>query len=210
MLFDRMGVDTNEVVDGMNTKWNALGFRPGLVGGHCIGVDPYYIAYEAEMLGYHSQIVTAGRRINNGVGDFIGNCVLKKISLSGKVVRDARVAILGITFKEDCPDIRNTKVLDIARRLREFGIHPQFSDPVADPEEAKEVYGIELQPFAALLNLDCVIFAVSHQQYRSMTMQDVDRLFDQKLPKNERILADVKGIFQIREVSAMGYTYWRL
>lgn len=210
MMFDRMGVDTNEVVDGMNTKWNALGFRPGLVGGHCIGVDPYYIAYEAEVLGYHSQIVTAGRRINNQVGSFIGDCILKKLAFAGKVFRDARVVILGVTFKENCPDIRNTKVMDIARRLMEFGIHPKFSDPVADPEETRKTYGIDLQPLSDLRDLDCVVVAVSHQQYCSMTMQDINALFDQKLPACNRILADVKGIFQIKDVSEMGYSYWRL
>ena len=144
VVFDRMGIDTNEVVDGMNTKWNALGFRPGLVGGHCIGVDPYYFTYEAERLGYHSRIILAGRQINDGMGAFVADAAIREMTLCGKTVRGAKVAVLGLTFKENCPDIRNSRVADILKRLSEFGVTPFVSDPYAEAEEAKAVYGVEL------------------------------------------------------------------
>lgn len=131
MVFDRMGIDTNEVVDGMNTKWNSLGFRPGLVGGHCIGVDPYYFTYEAEKLGYHSQIISSGRKVNDGMGEFIADATIKQMVLAGKVVRKANVIILGLTFKENCPDIRNSKVEDIINRLIEYGVKSNVVDPWA-------------------------------------------------------------------------------
>ena len=144
MVFDRMGIDTNEVVDAMNTKWNALGFRPGLVGGHCIGVDPYYFTYEAERLGYHSQIVLSGRKVNDGMGEFVADAAIKKMILAGKAVRDAKVVIMGITFKENCPDTRNSKVEDIIKRLAEYGISPIVVDPQADKTDAKHEYGVDL------------------------------------------------------------------
>lgn len=144
MVFDRMGIDTNEVVDGMNTKWNALGFRPGLVGGHCIGVDPYYFTYEAEKLGYHSQIVLSGRKVNDGMGEFVADAAIKQMILAGKVVRDAKVVILGLTFKENCPDTRNSKVADIIDRLKEFGVKPIVVDPWASERDASIDYGVEL------------------------------------------------------------------
>src|SRR5690606_31124751 len=144
MVFDRMGIDTKDVVEAMNTKWNALKFYPGLVGGHCIGVDPYYFVYEAERLGYHSQIVLSGRKINDGMGEFVADAIIKKIILANKVVKQSKVVIFGITFKENCPDTRNSKVADIITRLNEFGIDPVIVDPNADPDDAKREYGVDL------------------------------------------------------------------
>lgn len=210
MVFDRMGIDTNEVINGMNTKWNALKFRPGLVGGHCIGVDPYYITYEAERLGYHSQIVMAGRRINDDMGQFIGKRIIQLLSLTDKKVRKARVAIMGVTFKEDCPDIRNTKVLDISNTLKEVGIQPVFTDPVADPEETCRVYGIELKPLDQIHDMDCLIIAVAHRQYREITLDELNKMFMPDLPMKERVLIDVKAIYPVSELKAGGFCYWRL
>lgn len=210
MVFDRMGIDTNEVIDGMNTKWNALKFRPGLVGGHCIGVDPYYIAYEAERLGYHSQIVMAGRRINDDMGQFIGKRIVQLLSLTDKKVREARVAIMGVTFKEDCPDIRNTKVTDISNTLKEFGIQPVFTDPLADPEDTRRTYGIELKPLDQIHDMDCLIIAVAHRQYREITLDELNKMFMPDLPMKERVLIDVKAIYPVSELKAGGFCYWRL
>jgi UDP-N-acetyl-D-galactosamine dehydrogenase len=154
MAFDKMGIDTNEVVDAMNTKWNALGFRPGLVGGHCIGVDPYYFVYEAEKLGYHSEIIASGRRINDGMGTFVADAAIKQMILAGKTVKHAKVYILGLTFKENCPDIRNSKVVDIIRRLREYGVEPLVVDPWADEKDARREYGMELTKLEDVKNAD--------------------------------------------------------
>ncbi|MBR1709153.1 MAG: nucleotide sugar dehydrogenase, partial [Clostridia bacterium] len=177
MVFDRMGIDTNEVVDGMNTKWNALGFRPGLVGGHCIGVDPYYFTYEAEKLGYHSQIVLAGRKVNDGMGQFVADAAIKQMILAGKTVRDAKVLILGITFKENCPDTRNSKVEDIIDRLNEFGIDPIVVDPYASEEDAMREYRVHLQSLDSVSDVDCVIVAVAHDTFKALTLDKIDALF---------------------------------
>ena len=163
MVFDRMGIDTNEVVDGMNTKWNALGFRPGLVGGHCIGVDPYYFTYEAEKLGYHSQIILAGRKVNDGMGGFVADAAIKQMILAGKTPKTAKVVILGLTFKENCPDTRNSKVADIIKRLGEYGIKPVVVDPWANARDAEREYGVELRGMEDAKGADCVILAVAHQ-----------------------------------------------
>ena len=209
MVFDRMGIDTNEVVDGMNTKWNALGFRPGLVGGHCIGVDPYYFVYEAEKLGYHSQIVLAGRKINDGMGDFVADAAIKQMILAGKTVKGAKAAILGLTFKENCPDTRNSKVEDIIHHLQAYGVETLVVDPWADEREAEKEYGIKLQRLDDLRDADCVILAVAHAQFVQMGLSQIDRLFR---PGNndEKVLIDVKGILNTREVQQSGYRYWRL
>ena len=161
MVFDRMGIDTREVIDGMKTKWNALNFYPGLVGGHCIGVDPYYFTYEAEKLGYHSQIILSGRKVNDGMGAFVADAAIKQLILAGKVVRDAKIAILGLTFKEDCPDTRNSKVIDIVKRLEEYGIQPVIVDPQADAAEAEREYGVVLTAMEDVHDADCVILAVA-------------------------------------------------
>ncbi|WP_318506973.1 nucleotide sugar dehydrogenase [Bacillus sp. T3] len=209
MVFDRMGIDTQEVVDAMNTKWNALRFTPGLVGGHCIGVDPYYFLYEAEKLGYHSQIILSGRKINDGMGSFVGDAIIKKLVLANKVVKQAKVVILGITFKENCPDTRNSKVEDIIKRLREYEIDPIVVDPYANPSDAKSEYGVELVPFDMVNNADCVVFAVAHDMFKGITMNQIDTLFG-SLPNEEKLIVDVKSILDKDEIEKSGYSYWRL
>lgn len=210
MVFDRMGIDTNEVVDGMNTKWNALGFRPGLVGGHCIGVDPYYFVYEAENLGYHSQIISAGRKINDSMGEFVADAAIKQLICAGKVVRDAKVVILGLTFKENCPDIRNTKVIDIVHRLKQFDIKPIVVDPWADKKETEREYGIELTDFEDIKDADCIMFAVSHGCFKDITSEKLDSLYADTKDNSEKILIDVKGIWNPEDIEKLGYRYWRL
>lgn len=210
MVFDRMGIDTNEVVDGMNTKWNALGFRPGLVGGHCIGVDPYYFTYEAEKLGYHSQIILAGRKVNDGMGAFVADATIKQIILAGKAPKNSKIAILGLTFKENCPDTRNSKVEDIVKRLEEYGINPIIVDPWAKKEDARREYGIEITDLKDVNNVDCIILAVAHNEFRELSWEQLDKLYKNELKNNEKILIDVKGIKSIKEVKKIGYKYWRL
>ncbi|MBQ2884776.1 MAG: nucleotide sugar dehydrogenase [Alphaproteobacteria bacterium] len=210
MVFDRMGIDTNEVVDGMNTKWNALGFRPGLVGGHCIGVDPYYFTYEAEKLGYHSQIILSGRKVNDGMGEFIADATIKQMILAGQKVRDAKVVILGLTFKENCPDIRNSKVEDIINRLREFGVEPVVVDPWADKKEAMCEYSVTLTSLEQVNDADCVILAVAHNAFKDLSWQQISKLYKGEVPNNERVLIDVKGIKDRNEALNQGYRFWRL
>lgn len=209
MVFDRMGIDTNEVVDGMNTKWNALGFRPGLVGGHCIGVDPYYFTYEAEKLGYHSQIILAGRKVNDGMGEFIADAAIKQMILAGMAVRDAKVAVLGLTFKENCPDIRNSKVIDVINRLKQFGVSPFVVDPWASKEETWKEYGISLLAQEEVHDVDCVILAVAHNEFRTLGISGIGKLFRSGDP-NECVLVDVKGILDRESVNQSGYRSWRL
>ncbi|NOU89000.1 nucleotide sugar dehydrogenase [Paenibacillus sp. LMG 31460] len=209
MVFDRMGIDTNEVIEAMNTKWNALGFRPGLVGGHCIGVDPYYFVYQAENLGYHSQIILSGRKVNDGMGTFIADAIIKKLILANKVVRKARVVILGITFKENCPDTRNSKVEDIIIRLKEYGINPIVVDPLASAADAKHEYGVNLTDMSEIKNADCLVFAVAHNEFKEMKWEKIDSLYSTG-DNFEKVLIDVKGLFNKSELEAMGYSYWRL
>lgn len=210
MVFDRMGIDTNEVVDGMNTKWNALGFRPGLVGGHCIGVDPYYFTYEAEKLGYHSQIILSGRKVNDGMGAFIADATIKQLIISGKAPKDSKVVILGLTFKENCPDIRNSKVEDIIKRLKEYDIKPIVVDHWANQEEAKKEYNVDLTPIEEINGVDCIIMAVGHNEFKEMSWDQLDKLYNQQLQMNERIFIDVKGLKDREELENQGYKYWRL
>ena len=209
MVFDRMGIDTNEVVDGMNTKWNALGFRPGLVGGHCIGVDPYYFVYEAEKLGYHSQIILAGRKVNDGMGAFVADAAIKEMVLAGKSPKNAKVAIFGLTFKENCPDTRNSKVEDIIIRLREYGIDPIVVDPWASERDAMHEYGVTLTPMEEIRDLDCLILAVAHREFREMAIADYLKLF-RDMPNEGKILVDVKGILPREEMKKTGIRCWRL
>lgn len=209
MVFDRMGIDTKSVVEAMNTKWNALKFYPGLVGGHCIGVDPYYFVYEAEKLGYHSQIILSGRKINDGMGKFVADAVIKKLVLTNKVVKQAKVVILGFTFKENCPDTRNTKVIDIIENLREYGINPIVVDPQADPFEASREYSINLAKIEDVHNVDCIILAVAHDIFKQMSFNELDSLFGDFENKN-KVLIDVKSIFQEEDIEKIGYSYWRL
>lgn len=209
MVFDRMGIDTQEVVEAMNTKWNALKFYPGLVGGHCIGVDPYYFIYEAEKLGYHSQIILSGRKINDGMGAFVADAIIKKLILANKVVKKAKVVILGITFKENCPDTRNSKVDDIIKRLNEFEIEPIVVDPYADARDAKHEYGVDLVPLDMINDADCLVFAVAHDMFRDMRMDKIERLFG-RFPNKEKVIIDVKSILDKDEILKSGYSYWRL
>lgn len=209
MVFDRMGIDTNEVVDGMNTKWNALGFRPGLVGGHCIGVDPYYFTYEAEKLGYHSQIILSGRKVNDDMGKFVADAAVKQMILAEKSPKKARVVILGLTFKENCPDTRNSKVADIIERLKEYEIEPIVADPWADKAEAVREYGVELTDFDEIKDADCIIVAVAHDEFKKLTLSDIEKLY-KDMPQNERVIIDVKGLYQPKELKASGMRFWRL
>ena len=207
MVFDRMGIDTSEVVDGMNTKWNALGFRPGLVGGHCIGVDPYYFTYEAEKLGYHSQIVLAGRKVNDGMGEFVADAAIKQMVLAGLAPAKAKVGVLGITFKEDCPDVRNSKVEDILKRFRQYGIGPAVCDPWADAADARRSYGVELVDMREMHDLDCLVVAVAHGQFRGMSTDAYKVMFADG-PDERKVLIDVKSILNKDDFG--GYRYWRL
>ncbi|MBR2404102.1 MAG: nucleotide sugar dehydrogenase [Clostridia bacterium] len=209
MAFDKMDIDTNEVVDAMNTKWNALGFRPGLVGGHCIGVDPYYFIYEAEKLGYHSQIIASGRKVNDGMGAFVADATIKKLVVAGKAPKNSKIVILGITFKENCPDTRNSKVEDIINRLKEYEISPIVVDPWSDPADAMKEYGVELTPMSEISDADCVIFAVAHDEFKKLGIAGADKLF-KSCPNCEKVLIDVKGIFDKEELEQKGYAYWRL
>lgn len=209
MVFDRMGIDTQEVVEAMNTKWNALKFSPGLVGGHCIGVDPYYFIYEAEKLGYHSQIILSGRKINDGMGAFVADATIKELILANKVVKQAKVVILGITFKENCPDTRNSKVADIIKRLNEFEIEPVVVDPYADPVDAKNEYGVDLVPFDMINDADCLVFAVAHDMFRDMTLEQIDSMFGESSTR-EKIIVDVKSVLDKEKIEENGYSYWRL
>ena len=209
MVFDRMDIDTNEVVDGMNTKWNALGFRPGLVGGHCIGVDPYYFTYEAEKLGYHSQIILNGRIVNDSMGAYVADAAIRKMIEAGQAPKKSKVVILGLTFKENCPDTRNSKVNDIIQRLNEYGIKPLVVDPWASREDAMREYGVELSELKDVREADCVIVAVAHTVFRDMSLDAIKKLF-RKGPDEEKVLLDVKGIFALEALKASGLRYWRL
>ena len=209
MVFDRMGIDTNEVVDGMNTKWNALGFRPGLVGGHCIGVDPYYFVYEAEKLGYHSQIILAGRKVNDSMGAFVADAAIKEMVLAGKSPKNAKVAIFGLTFKENCPDTRNSKVEDIIVRLKEYDIDPIVVDPWASQRDAMHEYGVTLTPVEEIADLDCLILAVAHKEFRELALEDYLKLF-RDMPNEEKVLVDVKGILDRKALAQSGVRTWRL
>ena len=210
MVFDRMGIDTNEVVDGMNTKWNALGFRPGLVGGHCIGVDPYYFTYEAEKLGYHSQIILNGRIVNDSMGRYIADAAVKKMIEAGQAPKKSKVAILGLTFKENCPDTRNSKVADIITRLSEYGIDPLIADPWASKRDAMNEYGVTLTPLSDIRGVDCIIVAVAHNEFKALELTDIKKLYNSSLDDAQKVLVDVKGLYNVEELNNSGLNYWRL
>ena len=209
MVFDRMDIDTNEVVDGMNTKWNALGFRPGLVGGHCIGVDPYYFTYEAEKLGYHSQIILNGRIVNDSMGKYIADATVKEMIKVGQAPKKSKVVILGLTFKENCPDPRNSKVDDIIKRLNEYDIEPEVVDPWASERDAMREYGVKLTALDKVKDADCVIVAVAHNEFKALGLDEIKKLY-KKSADDEKVLIDVKGIYKVSELNASGMTYWRL
>jgi UDP-N-acetyl-D-galactosamine dehydrogenase len=190
----------------MNTKWNALGFKPGLVGGHCIGVDPYYLTNAAEKLGYHSQIILNGRKVNDSMGTFVADAAIKEMIEAGKAPKNSTVVILGLTFKENCPDTRNSKVFDIVKELREYGIEPVIADPQADAAEAERLYGIKMSPMSDVKDMDAVILAVAHKEFAGLSVADVDKYFK----GDEKLLLDIKGVFNKKEYEAAGYRYWRL
>ncbi len=209
MVFDRMNIDTNEVVDGMNTKWNALGFRPGLVGGHCIGVDPYYFTYEAEKLGYHSQIILNGRIVNDSMGAFVADKAVKKMIEAGQAPKKSKVVILGLTFKENCPDTRNSKVDDIIKQLNTYGIKPVVVDPWASERDAMNEYGVTLTKLEDVSDVDCVIVAVAHNEFKELSLNDIKKLY-KKGSDAEKVLIDVKGLYKVGELEGSGLTWWRL
>ena len=208
IIFNKMGIDTLEVLEAAGTKWNFLNFRPGLVGGHCIGIDPYYLTYRAEQFGYHSQIILSGRRINDDMGKYIAEQTIKQMIKSDKPIRNAKIGCLGITFKEDCPDARNSKVYDIIKELGEYGIKPLVCDPVADKGDVKKFYGIELVPIEKLKELDCLIIAVAHKEFKDMKPETLAGMF--KDNNGVKIIIDVKGIKDKNEMTELGYSYWRL
>lgn len=206
IIFNKMGIDTKSVLEAAGTKWNFLKFYPGLVGGHCIGVDPYYLTYKAEMMGYHSQIILAGRRINDDMGKYVAENCVKNLIKAEKQVKGARVAILGFTFKENCPDTRNSKVFDIVKELREYGIEPLIADPVADANEARALYGVQFCTMSDIQGMDAVILAVAHKEFAGLTMQQMDSLFGD----GQKVLLDIKGLMNRDAYEHAGYRYWRL
>lgn len=209
MVFDRMDIDTNEVVDGMNTKWNALGFRPGLVGGHCIGVDPYYFTYEAEKLGYHSQIILNGRIVNDSMGAYVANAAVKKMIEAGQAPKKSKVVILGLTFKENCPDTRNSKVNDIIKQLNTYEIGPVVVDPWASERDAMHEYGVTLTKLEDVKDADCVIVAVAHKEFKALDLNDIKKLY--KNGSDEaKVLLDVKGLYNVDDLRKSGMKWWRL
>lgn len=208
IIFNKMGIDTKSVLEAAGTKWNFLKFYPGLVGGHCIGVDPYYLTYKAEELGYHSQIILSGRRINDDMGKYVAESMVKNLIKADIPVKGAKVAILGFTFKENCPDTRNTKVIDIYKELGEYGITPIVVDPAADADEAKRLYGISFEAMGAVKNMDAVIVAVAHTQFLGFDKETVNGFYDPKHSK--KVFMDIKGLFDRNEYLTEDYIYWRL
>lgn len=207
MIFDRIGIDTLEVLQAAGTKWNFLPYRPGLVGGHCIGVDPYYLANKASELGYHAQVILAGRRINDGMAKFVAEKTVKKLINSNIRVKGADVLVMGLTFKENCPDLRNSKVNDIIVELKEYGVNVHVVDPMADNAEAKKEYGINLKKMEEIKNMDAIIIAVGHKEYREMDIKELKKYFNEVY--NKPLLIDVKSIFDRMEAEKE-YDYWRL
>lgn len=206
IIFNKLGIDTKSVLEAAGTKWNFLKFYPGLVGGHCIGVDPYYLTYKAEQIGYHSQVILAGRRINDDMGKYVAENVVKNLIKAEKAVKNAKVAILGFTFKENCPDTRNTKIFDIVKELREYGIEPTIADPTADADEAKRLYGVGFVDISTIKNMDAVVLAVAHDEFVHFSMTDIDKLFGE----GQKVLLDIKGLLNRTEYEEAGYNYWRL
>lgn len=209
IIFSKMNIDTKAVLTAAGTKWNFMKFVPGLVGGHCIGIDPYYLTYKAEQLGYHSQIILSGRRINDEMGKYIAANLIKYLIRADITVKDARVAILGFTFKENCPDTRNTKVIDIVRELKEYEITPVITDPRANADEVTLEYGIRLSKLEDIKDMDAVILAVVHDEYLTLNQEAMNRLY-KNVTNQHKVLFDNKGLFDRKEYEAAGYQYWRL
>lgn len=210
IIFNKMGIDTKAVLEAAGTKWNFLKFAPGLVGGHCIGVDPYYLTYKAEQLGYHSQIILSGRRINDDMGKYVAESLVKNMIAADIPVNHARVAILGFTFKENCPDTRNSKIIDIVNELREYGIEPIITDPVAEPSEANREYGITISDISMVKDMDAIILAVAHEQYKELTVDDIKAMYKASYSDNKKVFADIKGILNRKDFENAGFDYWRL
>lgn len=209
IIFNKMDIDTKAVLEAAGTKWNFLKFTPGLVGGHCIGIDPYYLTYKAEQLGYHSQIILSGRRINDDMGRYVVENLIKNLIKADVSVKDARVAILGFAFKENCPDTRNTRVIDIVTELKEYGITPMIADPEADAEEAKHEYGIVFDSVEDIKEIDALVIAVGHDQFLKLTQDDFNKMFKEGFNES-KVLLDIKGILDRKEYEASTYRYWRL
>ena len=209
MIFNKLGIDTQAVLRAAGTKWNFLPFTPGLVGGHCIGIDPYYLTYKADQFGYHSKIILAGRRINDNMGKYVADETIKLLIDAEVNIKKSRVGILGITFKEDCPDVRNSKVEDIIKELNSYGIEPIICDPVADKEDAEKFYNIKLHDIEDLNNLDCLIIAVAHKDFKELSVDVIDKMFKDVSVKN-KVVVDIKGILDRKEMTSIGYKYWRL
>jgi UDP-N-acetyl-D-galactosamine dehydrogenase len=207
IIFNKMGIDTKSVLAAAGTKWNFLKFQPGLVGGHCIGIDPYYLTYKAEMLGYHSQVILAGRRINDDMGKYVAENLVKMLIKANRPVRDAKVGILGFTFKDNCPDTRNSRVIDIYNELGEYNIVPIVCDPVADAVGAKRIYGLDFVDMDKFKDLDALIVAVSHDPFKKLTMDYLNSMFSQR---GQNVLLDVKGIYNKEVCNEAGFAYWRL
>jgi UDP-N-acetyl-D-galactosamine dehydrogenase len=205
IIFDKVGIDTTEVLEAAGTKWNFLKFKPGLVGGHCIGVDPYYLTHKADMLGYHPQVILAGRRINDGMGKFIAEQTIKHMIASGSYIKGARVNVLGLTFKENCGDLRNSKVIDIIKELQSYGVEVHVTDPQATSEEAVHEYGVPLTPWEQLPRADAIVAAVAHREFTGLTPEDIGK----KLVKGGAFI-DVKATFDLPMLQAAGYRVWRL
>ena len=205
IIFDKLGIDTSEVLEAAGTKWNFLKFKPGLVGGHCIGVDPYYLTHKADMLGYHPQVILAGRRINDGMGKFIAEQTIKHMIAAGSYIKGAKVNVMGLTFKENCGDLRNSKVIDIIKELQSYGVDVHVTDPTADPEEAMHEYGVQLEAWDDLPRADAIVAAVAHREYQAMSVEDLGR----KLIKNGAFI-DVKAAFDPAAITGAGYKLWRL
>jgi len=206
VIFERLDIDTLDVLEAAGSKWNFLPFRPGMVGGHCIGVDPYYLTHKAEMVGYHPQVILAGRRINDNMSRYVAKCLIKKMVQNGIDLSTAKIGVLGVTFKENCPDIRNSKVVDLINELNTWGVEVVISDPWAEPEEVKEEYGFDLVDFDSLQNLDSIVVAVGHNEFRSLTPADLIKLTHAGKP----VLADVKAIFERESLVEAGFTVFRL
>lgn len=208
IIFNKLGISTNAVLEAAGTKWNFLKFSPGLVGGHCIGVDPYYLTYKAEQLGYHSQIILSGRRINDNMGKYVAENIVKNLIKAEVQIKDSKVAVLGLTFKENCPDIRNTKVVDIIKELKEYGINPLITDPLSDKQEAYREYGLELTDISDICELDALVIAVGHKEYVSMGQKEIEKMFNKK--NKTKVLIDIKGILDKKEFEKENYIYWSL
>ncbi|MEQ2464768.1 nucleotide sugar dehydrogenase [Niallia hominis] len=230
IIFNKMNIDTKAVLEAAGTKWNFLNFSPGLVGGHCIGVDPYYLTYKAEQMGYHSQIILSGRKINDDMGKYVAESIVKKMIKANKQINGAKVAIFGVTFKENCPDVRNTKVVDVIKELEEYGVDVKVVDPAADKEDLWREYRINLCEIEDIKEMDAVIFAVPHEEIKAISLEKIKDMFkpvekvylealnevaatselEQDINRNDCILIDIKGMYNRKEAEDKGFLYWRL